>query len=247
MIPDNVNPRFLVVDTETTGAKDTDVPCEVGFVEIDEEFNILEQVESIIDPQQIIAPSASGIHGLTNADCEPFPTLEEFFTLSGTEGCYGRPINEPVVLIGHRVGFDHGHLKGYITNVVQEIDTLRWVRRLYPDSDDHKLSTMIYALGLPRSLGAHRVMADVLSAMYLVRHVCERTGMSLRQLADASAEPFLIKYMPMGKYKGEMIDQVDKGYLRWMINNMDLDGDLLYSVQSALNNKKKKNEQVTHA
>lgn len=243
MIPDNVNPRFIVVDTETTGAKDTDVPVEVGWVEIDEDFNILEQVESIIDPQQMIAPSASGIHGLTNADCEAYPTLDEFFSVQDPS-CYGRKIEEPVVLIGHRVSFDHGHLKNYITNVVQEIDTLRWVRRLYPDSDDHKLSTMIYALGLPISSGSHRVMADVMTAMHLVQHICARTGMTLRELANASSEPFLVKYMPMGKYKGEEIATVDRGYLRWMINNMDLDGDLLYSVKSALDNKKKNNEQA---
>jgi DNA polymerase III epsilon subunit-like protein len=237
LIPDNVS--FIVCDTETTGAKDTDVPCEVGWVRIDQDFNILEQVESIIDPQQIIAPSASGIHGLTNDMCEAYPTLHEFFN-EQMSGCYGRSIDEPVVLIGHRVGFDHGHLKGYITNVVQELDTLRWVRRLYPDSDDHKLSTMIYALGLPISAGAHRVMADVLTAMHLAKHLCERTGMTLRQLAEASAEPFTVKYMPMGKHKGVPIDEIDRGYLRWMLANMDLDPDLKFSVETALENKKKK-------
>jgi exodeoxyribonuclease X len=245
LIPDNVS--YIVADTETTGAKEGDTPCEVGWVRVDGDFNVLEEVESIIDPQQLIAPSASGIHGLTNADCEPYPTLEEFFTLPNTDGCYGRSIDEPVVLIGHRVGFDHGMLKQYVTNVVQELDTLRWARRLYPDSDDHKLSTLIYALGLPRSAGAHRVMADVYSAMYLVRHLCERTGLTLRQLAEASAEPFTIKYMPMGKYKGQLIAEVDRGYLRWALNNLDLDPDLKYTLETALKNKKKKNEQSAGA
>lgn len=245
MIPDNV--EYIVCDTETTGAKENDTPCEVGWVRLDKDFNIIEQVESIIDPQQLISPSASGIHGLTNADCESYPTIEEFFSVDDPS-CYGRRITEPVVLIGHRVGFDHGHLKRFIPNVVQELDTLRWVRRLYPDSDDHKLSTMIFALGLPRSAGAHRVMADVLTAMHLTRHLCERTGMTLRQLAEASAEPFHVKYMPMGKHKGELIANVPSSYMRWALDNLQLDPDLEYTLKTALENKKKKkNEQSAGA
>jgi DNA polymerase III epsilon subunit-like protein len=244
LIPDNA--KYIICDTETTGAKDNDTICEIGWVQIDQDFNILEQVESIIDPQQMISPSASGVHGLTNEDCEDYPTIEEFFSLDHPS-CYGRKILDPVVLINHRVGFDHARIKPYFPNVVQELDTLRWARRLYPDSDDHKLSTLIYALGLPRSSGAHRVMADVMTAMHLAKHLCDRTGMTLRQLAEASAEPFLVTYMPMGKHKGELIEKVPSSYMRWMLANMDLDPDLKYSVETALQNKKKKYEHTAGA
>ena len=32
--------------------------------------------------------------------------------------------------------------------------------------------------------------------------------------------------MPFGKHKGTPIDQLEPDYVRWCINNMDLEGDL---------------------
>lgn len=253
MLPDNVS--FIVTDTETTGKDDHNKICEVAWLRVADrgypladDFMITERVQSLIDPEQLISPAASGVHGLTNADVDGAPTIEEFFSLDHP-ACYGRAITEPVVLIGHRIGFDRKRLESFIPNVVGEIDTLRWVRRLYPDSENHQLSTMIYALALPRSEGAHRAMADVLTAYHLVRHISERTGMSLKQLAEASAEPFQVKYMPLGKHRDKAIDwivQNDRSYLKWMLSNMDLDADLKFSIETALDNyKKKKHEQRT--
>jgi exodeoxyribonuclease X len=247
MIPDNVS--FIVADTETTGKDDHNKICEVAWVRVScgspliEDFSITERVQALIDPEQLISAAASGVHGLTNADVEGAPTIEEFFSMEH-EACYGRKITEPVVLVGHRIGFDRKRLEPFITNVVGEIDTLRWVRRMYPDSENHQLSTMIYALGLPISEGAHRAMADVMTAYHLVRHISDRTGMNLQQLAEASAEPFLVHTIPFGKHKDKKIVDVireDRRYVVWMLNNMDLDQDLKYSLETALY-KKKNNE-----
>lgn len=255
MLPDNVT--FIVADTETTDATETRRACEIGWIRIDEDFNILERVESIIDPGDVmIAPSASGIHGLTNVMCQGSPTIEEFFSMEHP-ACYGRPIEGPAVLIGQKIAFDRPLIEPFISGgVVQEVCTLRWIRKLYPFMEDHKLSTLLYALNLrtpegplamdlrERYSGAHRVMGDILVAYEVCRHICERTDMSLRQLAERSAEPLYVDIMPLGKHKGKemaWVGQTDKGYLRWMINNMDMDGDLRYTVETTLN-KKKNNE-----
>lgn len=230
------NARFFVADTETTGVEDDDKVVELGWVEIDEEFNIIDQHESLIDPQRSIAPEASAVHGLVLADLQNSPTIEEYFSVDDPT-CYGTGIGDPIVLIGHRIGFDSRFLKPYI-NIAQELCTLRWFRRLYPDSGNHQLQTAIFALDLPRSEGAHRVMGDIMSAYYLCKHVCERTGMSLRQLADASIEPMEVAYMPFGKHKGSRLRDVPASYLKWMLNTMDgLDADLKYSAKLALGNK----------
>lgn len=236
-IPDNV--RFIFADTETTGVNEDDKVVEVGWVETDENFNIIAQHESLIDPQRFISPESSGVHGLVNADVENSPTIEEYFSLDDPS-CFGAPISDPMVLIGHRISFDHRFLKPYFTNIVQELCTLRWFRRLYPDLQNHQLNTSIYALDLPRSSGAHRVMGDVMTAYHLTKHLCDRTGLGLRELAVASAAPMLVTHMIMGKHKGELITEVPKSYLRWMIDKMDMDSDLKFSVESALNNNKKK-------
>lgn len=235
-LPDNV--RFLVLDTETTGVSELDKVVEIAYMEVDENFNILQERQTILDPEYPISPSASGVHGLVNADCESFPTIEEFFSVDDPS-CLGTKLLGPVVLIGHRIGFDYRFMKPYIPEMVLELCTLRWARRLYPDADDHKLSTLIFSLDLPRSLGAHRAMADVYSAMYLAKHICERTGMTLRQLAEASAEPMEVKYHSFGKHKGTLIADTPKSYLRWMKENLkDIDMDLRHTIDLALNNKK---------
>ncbi len=236
-LPDNV--RYFVADTETTGVGADDKVVEVGWIEIDEDFNIISQVESLIDPERFISPESSGIHGLVNADVANSPTLEEFFSLDDSS-CYGRKITSPVVLIGHKIGFDYRFLNPYFSNIVQQLCTLRWFRRLYPGSGNHQLSTAIYALNLPRSAGAHRVMADVMTAYHLCKHVCDRTGLNLRQLAEKSADSMLVENMPMGKHQGQKLSEVPRSYLSWALGNMELDPDLKYSVNLALNNKKNK-------
>lgn len=231
---------YIFADTETTGASPEDKACEVGWVRTDADFNILETVESLIDPQMLIGPSASGIHGLTNADVENSPTIEEFFSADDPT-CYGRKLPANSVIIGHRISFDVVRLGPYFEEPPQELCTLRWARKLYPQADDHKLSTLLFSLNLPRSAGAHRVLADVMSAYYLAQHICERTGMTLPQLAEASVEPMEILVMPFGKHKGTSFSDMPKSYLRWMKENMkDLDQDMLYTLALQLNNKDNK-------
>lgn len=249
-LPDNV--KFVVADTETTDADDGRKACEIGWIVIDEHFNILERVEGVLDPERIISPSASGIHGLTNLMCEDSPTIEEFFSMDAP-GCYGRPIEGPIVLIGHKISFDRPMIEPFVTGgVAQELCTLRWARRLYPFADDHKLTTLLYSLNLetpegPRAMdararydGGHRVMGDILVAWALAKHVCERTGYALRQIAEESAKPFFVEVMPLGKHKGEPMTEVPKSYLRWMKGNMDMDPDLRYSVETTLEKKNNK-------
>lgn len=230
--------RYYFIDTETTDAGPTASVCEVGWVETDADFNIVNQVESLIDPQQMISPGASGVHGLTNKDVADSPTLAEFFS-ADDPGCYGKPFGGSAVAIGHRVSFDLRFLGGHFETLDQDVCTLRWARKLYPHADDHKLSTLIYALDLPRSPGAHRVMADVMSAYYLAKHVCERLGGNLAYLTEASREPMEVMICPFGKHKGVAFKDIPRGYLSWMsINMKDLDQDMLYTLGLHLNKKK---------
>jgi len=232
VIPDNTT--FAVLDTETTSADPDRGVVEVGWVFVDENLEVLSEHESLIDPQMMISPSASGVHGLTNADVASSPTLKEFFS-EDDPSCFGRKLPGPLVMIGHRISFDSHTIRPYVDGEVLELCTLRWARRIYPDADDHKLSTLAFALGLPRPTNAHRVMGDVYTALYLARHICERTGHTLRSLAAASQEPFELAKFPFGKHKGVDFRSVPKSYLRWARENMkDLDQDMLHTIKICL-------------
>lgn len=234
-LPEKV--RYLFLDSETTGVNHDDAVVEIGWIEVDEDFNHLAEVSSLIDPQRTIASAASAVHGLVLADLRDSPTLEEFFTVDD-ESCYGGTIDDPVVLCGHNVAFDHRFVKPYITNVVQEVCSLRWARRLYPDADNHQLQTLVFELNLPRATEAHRALSDVTTSIHLIKHICERTGLTLRQLAEASAEPVLLGTMLFGKHKGKRFDEVPTPYMRWMLENIAMDSDLKFTVEHHLNLRK---------
>ena len=232
------NTRYLVLDTETTGISEADKACEIGWLEIDEDFNILNQFESLIDPQCMIAPAASGVHGLTLADLKDAPTIEEYFS-ADDPSCYGHTFDDPCVLIGHKVSFDYRFVKDYF-NVQALLCTLLWSRRLYPDMDNAKLTTMSYALGLPRPTEAHRVLSDCTTAYYLLRHIAERTGMRLPQLVEASKEPRMLPTVPFGKHAGKDWRELPAPYLRWMSEAISDDLDIAFSVKQEIQNRKER-------
>lgn len=218
--------HYYVLDTETTGVTDDAGVCEIAWIEIDEDFNIIETVESLIDPQQPISPSASGTHGLVNADLQDSPTLREFFEVVRGKGLAG-----PAVVIGHRVGFDTKFLPDFVEGGISEVCTLRWARSMYPDHDNHKLSTLMYALNLPKT-GSHRALGDVMTAYWLMRHICDMHGFSLSELAARSKEPLPVRYMPFGKHKGQPLAEVPVSYLRWALKEMkNLDIDLKHAFE----------------
>lgn len=224
--------KYIVADTETTSAADDRGIVELGWIELDENWNILETVESLIDPQKPISPAASGVHGLTYDDVKDSPTLDEFFT---DPSCYGKRLQGPVTLIGHRIGFDRPAFEPYIDGEIFELDTLRYVRLLYPDADNHQLSTMKFMLNLPKDAGAaHRVLADVMVTYHLAKHIAQTMNLTLPQLAEHAKHPMVVKTMPFGKHKGEPITSVPRSYLRWMVSNTQLDIDTQHTINEIL-------------
>jgi len=95
--------RFLLGDTETTGVGADDAVCEVAWAEIDEDFNILAQGASLINPGKPIHYAASAVNGITDAMVADAPTLEEYMV------SVGHPLfGDDVVFIAHNcVTGDH--------------------------------------------------------------------------------------------------------------------------------------------
>lgn len=237
-----MEPTYIFLDTETTGVAPERGVVEVAFVITDADFNVLSEHASLIDPQQPISAAASGVHGLTAKEVENAPTLDEYFSDAGAE-CYGGLLPGPAVIIGHRIAFDTHTIGRYVEHGFTEICTLRWSRKLFPTADNHQLSTLIFALGLPRSTGAHRALADVYSAYHLCKVICETTGMTLAELAKASAEPMMLAVVPFGKYRDQPFSDVPRSYLQWMQREMkDLEADMVHTLDFHINKKNKKND-----
>jgi DNA polymerase III epsilon subunit-like protein len=76
--------NYLILDTETAGLSGG--VCEIAWVTMDENLNILEQHETLVDPERQIEPGAFAIHGISNEMCVGKPKLADVAKLLPESG-----------------------------------------------------------------------------------------------------------------------------------------------------------------
>lgn len=218
--------RLIVGDVETTGATPSDKVVELAWTEIDEDLQVIDQQHSLIDPQMQISASASGVHGITNADVIDAPTIEEYFTiiLGGNHFKH----DDEVVLIAHNAEFDKRYLGPHMP-IVRTLCTLRLARRVFTNVENHKLATLMYALGLVRGQ-SHSAKGDVETTLDLLRRIIAETGKSLPELSAASLEPIWVEKMPFGKHKDVPLKALPLTYISWLLALPNLDRDMIHSL-----------------
>ncbi len=218
--------RIFVADVETTGlSPHTDKIVELSFVEIDEEFNVISNLSTKVNPGVSICPAASAVHGIIDADVVEAPRLEEVLDAFG-EGYF-----EDAFLIAHNARFDQGFLDHY-WNIQGVFCTLHAAKRMYPDAPNHQLQTLKFFLDLDidRAVAAHSAEGDVEVLMALLRNMVEQADTSLPDFVDLMLEPVLLDVMPFGKYKGCSLQSLPKSYVNWLFKLPDLDIDLKHSL-----------------
>lgn len=133
-------------------------------------------------------------------------------------------------MIGHNVDYDW-EVVG--KPPVKRICTLALARTFWPTLDSHSQSAlMYYAYGeeaRDRVKGAHNAAQDVwnlcllwhkLFMPELSKRVAEPTWEGIWQVSEDARIP---RIMTFGKYKGQSINDVDWGYIRWYLRQPDTD------------------------
>lgn len=238
---------FVLLDTETTGADQEDRICQLAFI-----TKTKEKVEYFMDfckPPLPIKFGAMAVNHITNesvADKPDFNDTESARKLDELN-------NEKSVLVIHNAKFDLDMLEkeGFVLNMPL-IDTYRCIRHLEPDLDSHALQYLRYALGfykeenefaaqLGAEVKAHDALGDVIVLNFLMSYLVKALGdeaNKIDKLIELTQQPILVKKFRFGKYKGQMIKDVanyDSSYLDWMLKNADLDEDLRFSIEDAVN------------
>lgn len=215
--------RFIVLDTETTGFKQPAALVEIAWVEIDQDFNVIDRVQSLIDPQIQIEAVASGVHGITNDDVVDAPTIEEFFDIVKRDP-FG---NDEIILVGHNIAYDEKFVAPHIKSLIGRICTLKCSRRLYPEAENHKLMTLKFELGLGKGVsGAHSAAGDVETTLSLLKKMAEDSGLDLEGLIALSDKPMKLVKMAFGKHKGEKLEDLPTEYVNWLLTQAKIDDDL---------------------
>jgi exodeoxyribonuclease X len=139
-------------------------------------------------------------------------------------------------IIGHNVDFDWRVLG---SPPVRRICTLAMARAIWPALDSHKLGALVYFLnGVTRETknllqGAHSADADVdLCHIVLngILQTCPEVG-TVEQLWQFSEECRIPTVMTFGKYKGQPVEAVDRGWIGWYRRQPDTDPYLLEAFQ----------------
>lgn len=220
--------RILIADTETTGVTPQDEICEVAFVEVNQDLEVLYEFGSLVKPGIPIKPEASAASHITNDMVADAISVEACFC--------GFPERyfDSILLIGHNSAFDRRYLSRY-WGIVSELCTLRMARKLYPNAPNHQLQTLRYYLDLDvESLGgaqAHRALQDVYVTYELLERMSIDTGLSLMDLIEESAKPIEITTMPFGKHKGIELVKLPARYVDWLLNLENLDCDLKIALE----------------
>lgn len=243
--------KYMLFDTETTGAMPEDRIIQVGGILLNSGEKPLvfdELCSSEID----IKIEAMEVHNITPNMIEnkaPFIESEFYRVLQEIN-------NSQNYLIAHNISFDLGMLEKEGFKVqMQLIDTLRCARHLLDDMPYHRLQYLRYALDLYKieedeaaklgiTIKAHDAIGDVLVMKLLLSKLTqiakEKYSLSgidaVNKLVELTNTPVFVKILKFGKYKDKSLEEValsDRGYLNWLLST-ELDEDLEYSIKRVL-------------
>ncbi|MGB5965494.1 MAG: exonuclease domain-containing protein [Sulfurimonadaceae bacterium] len=244
--------KYIILDTETTGAGENDRVIQLGYLVLDP-GKPTEIHNELCSTEVPIAVGAMEVHNITPDMIEGKPTCVEMKS-------YHRLIalNSPEnYMIIHNAPFDIGMLeKEGFSLEMKLIDTLRVAKHVFPDSEYHRLQYFRYSLELYKEeeieaaklgieLKAHDALGDVLFLKLLLTRLRETVqekfpGVNpVEKMVELTKEPvFITKPMRFGKHKGKTIQELaleDAGYLKWMMENMqNLDEDTRYTIKKVL-------------
>lgn len=242
--------KYVLFDTETTGNQEQDRIIQVGamIVHSKDEIEVFDEL--------CLAPVPISIEAMEVHNITP--------DLIANKGLYDetgfalkvQQLNQKEnYLIAHNISFDLAMLEkeGFQNNYTL-IDTLRCAKHLIPDSPSHRLQYLRYALELYQTeqteaeklgitIKAHDAIGDVLVMKLLLSKLVRLTqenyaGVNpMQKLAELTQTPVMMKTFKFGKYKDREIAEIvnaDRGYIKWMRDNLDLDEDMQFTLDHYL-------------
>jgi DNA polymerase-3 subunit epsilon len=229
---------FICLDCELTGLDvNQDRIIEIGVVKFNFD-QILEEFESLIDPECVIPQTSIDIHHITQDMVEGKPKMHdvipEILKLVGNHIVVGHGVEFDIAMVANaadRAGIPHELKK------LRTFDTLR-MARLYGESPTNSLEQLRKHFNIEAE-GAHRAMSDVVVNMSVFKYLAHRYK-TTEQLFEILERPIQMKNMPLGKHKGRSLKEIPIEYLRWAVHK-DFDQDLIYTIRMELKRRKSGN------
>ena len=200
------NHPVIVLDFETTGMspKYGDRPIEVGAVRI-ENNAIVDRFQGLMNPGFAISWFIESLTGISNALVAEAPPCEEVMDR------FADWIGD-APLVAHNAGFDRTFLDAELLRIGRDRGnpmtcTMLTSRRLFPESPNHKLATLVRHCGIYTDGTFHRALADaemtghlwiamtdLLQDRYGLREVPFPLMQALSRIARTKADRYLRTY-----------------------------------------------------
>lgn len=232
-MPHNVGDLIRIIDFETTG-----LPPDARVVEWatqDMQFNGEawergDAASGLVDPRVPIPPEASAIHHIVDSDVLGQPSFD---SVVQRELAYDGALGPLLAYCAHRASFEQHFFK---PDGVPWIDTYKVAVWLWPDSPNHQNQTLRYWLKLKLATPPgpmHRAAADAYVTAAILRRALA-VGASVEDMVDVSSRPAILPKFTFGKWAMRPIDEIDSGYLEWMVKQADMDEDAVYTARHHL-------------
>ena len=208
--------KARVFDLETTGLPEDETAdiCEVGYTDLLDLHAgpmLTETRSQLIDPGHPIPPELSAIHHITDEDVAGMPTsdtvvpyLTDGMTLSD-------------IFVAHNADFER-----HFTPLPEYrfICTHKVAHHLYPDLKSH-------------SNQAHRAGPESHVTAHLLAHF-QLTGVTINEMLEITSRPIILRTCPLNKYYGQPWENVDEGYLEWILRTPDMKKDVVNTAKHHL-------------
>src|SRR5574341_981657 len=194
----------IIFDTETTGFNEPQV-IELAWLGWGpEDGSFYERYK----PSKVLEWGAVATHHILMEDLEGKPPSSEARLPAGLR-----------YIIGHNVDFDWTVMG---QPDVKRICTLAMARAVWPDLDSHSLTACMYftegATAATRQMvkGAHNALDDVMMTKRLLDTITDLMKItSLERLWELSEDSRVPRIMTFGKFRGQPVSAVDRGYVNW--------------------------------
>jgi exodeoxyribonuclease X len=208
--------RKYILDTECASLQGG--VCELAYLEIDDDINIVSEFVSRVNPERPIEQQAFEVHGISDDDVKDMPPLSTF--ASHFDG--------PIIMIAHNARFDKKMIKDVI-KVDLDVCTLALSRSMVTGTTNHQLATLQKELGFPEQK-SHSALGDVHTVRDLLLYLRDSKGLNLTEHMRLLRIPKIVHKMTFGKHKGRLVANLAPDYREWLLSLEDLDPNLRFTL-----------------
>jgi len=191
---------YAIVDIETTGGfAERNKIVEIA-IRIHDGEKVIDQFDSLINPEVSISPTVTAIHGITDKMVVNAPKFYEIAKKL-------HELFQDKIFVAHNVNFDFSFVKREFESLgaafsMPKLCTVRLSRKIFPGYPSYSLGNLCQSMGITVE-DRHRAGGDVDATTELFRRLVihDDEGFMLQSLKKNSKESFLPAHLPKEKFE----------------------------------------------